>query len=106
MAFYLFHTHDPRGETVVLWENRYHNHIRKHEGITVAMIQTAVEEPEIITRDTTYPLRDNYYARGLDPDVPEDWVKVCVEFSSDEGKVITAFFTDRPKPEEDILWSR
>ncbi len=48
MAFYLFHTHDPRGETVVLWENRYHNHIRKHEGITVAMIQTAVEEPEII----------------------------------------------------------
>lgn len=80
--------------------------LRKHAGITVAMIQTTIEEPEIITRDTAYSLRDNYYAQGLDPEVPADWVKVCVEFNSDEGKVITAFFMDKPKPEEDILWSR
>lgn len=107
MALYLFNVDDPRGEKVYLWENRFYGHIvPRHPSATVESIQKTVENPDIITRDTKFPGRDNYYALGNDSEYPQAFMKVCVEFDSDTGKVITAFTTDRLKPEEEILWPK
>jgi hypothetical protein len=107
MALYLMNADDPRGEKVYLWENRFYEHVAiRHPTATVESIQKTVENPDMITRDAKFQNRDNYYALGNDPQFPGAYMKVCVEFSSDTGKVVTAFTTDRLKPEEEILWRK
>jgi hypothetical protein len=107
MALYLMNADDPRGEKVYLWDDRFYGHIvSRHPSATVESIQKTVENPDIITRDTKFPARDNYYGWGNDVEYPEAYMKVCVQFGSDTGKVITAFTTDRLKPEEEILWQK
>ena len=62
-------------------------------------------EPEVITADEQYELRENYYLQGVMEDYPAFFLKVVVEFGGVDGKVITAFDVDRPKPTERIIWS-
>lgn len=106
MPIYLINTDDPRGERVILWDDRFYGHIANHPSVTVEAIQKTIEKPDIITRDVRYANRDNYYAKGYDPIFPEAHLKICVQFSSDVGIVITAFPTDKLKPEEEILWQK
>ncbi len=104
---YLISTYDPRHEYVVLWQARFEQHIlTRHVTATVDAIQRTIEAPDIITRDVDYPERDNYYALGADTMFPKAYLKVCVAFKSDTGRVVTAFPVDRPKPNEEILWSK
>jgi hypothetical protein len=77
-----------------------------HPSVTVEAIQRTIEEPDIITRDVRFANRDNYYAKGRDPIYPEAYLKVCVQFGSDVGQVVTAFPTNTLKPEEEILWQK
>lgn len=106
MPIYLINTDDPRGERIILWDDRFYGHISGHPSVTVESIQRAIENPDIITRDVKFANRDNYYAKGRDPLFPEAYMKVCVQFGSDTGKVITAFPVDRLKPDEEILWPK
>jgi hypothetical protein len=106
MAVYLINTDDPRPERVILWEDRFYGHIAGHPSVTIEAIRRTIENPDIITRDVKFAGRDNYYAKGNDPQFSDAYLKVCVQFGSDTGKVITAFPTDRLKPEEEILWQK
>jgi hypothetical protein len=106
MPVYLINTDDPRGQRIILYEDRFYGHISGHPSVTVDSIQITVTNPDIITRDVSRANRDHYYAKGADPLFPEAYLKVCVQFDSDTGKVITAFPTDKPKPDEDILWQK
>lgn len=104
---YLLNSTDPRGESIVLSQARYESHIRhRHETATVAAIQQTVESPDMITRDVDFPTRDNYYVQGADGLFPKGYLKVCVQFDSEVGRVITAITVDRPKPTEEVLWRR
>jgi hypothetical protein len=107
MTVVLVNAWDPRHCNVVLSEKRYLAHIvDRHPGIEVDHIRFAVEEPEVITRDANDDLVENYYKRGALSDLPDLFLKVCVRFESDRGKVVTAFLVDRPKPHEVIIWKR
>ena len=107
MDCYIVNADDPRGEKVFLYEARFYGHIvLRHPSATVEAIQKTIENPDIITRDAKYPNRDNYYAKGNDLIFPNDYMKVCVEFGSDTGRVVTAFTANGLKPEEEILWQK
>jgi hypothetical protein len=96
---------DPRGWRIVMYDNRYWHHIASRRShISINAIQAVIEDPEIITADEQNDLRENYYATGVMEDYPEFFLKVVVEFGGMDGKVITAFDVDRPKPTERIVW--
>lgn len=105
MANVLVNAWDPRRNNVVLYENRYEDHIRsRHPAVEVEHIRSVLENPGLITTDDFDPLVENYYAQGVLSDAPIYWLKICVRFDSDRGKVITAYEVDRPKPSEQIVW--
>lgn len=106
MNNYLFRTHDPRLFEVILHRSRYRNHIWMQHGIVVEAIQTAIEEPDLITADVCDPYKENYYAEGVIPGHPDALLKVCVLFKQDVGSVLTAFAAEMPKVGEDILWQK
>ncbi len=105
MQVVLINTWDPRHNNVVLYENRYFQHITaRHPGIDVEHICLVVEEPDVISRDRRDRLVENYYKQGAIPDMPALFLKVSVRFESDAGKVVTAFVVDRPRLDEEIVW--
>jgi hypothetical protein len=106
MVSYLFRTHDPRLYEIILHRTRYHNHIWVQHGIDVESIQTVVENPDLITADPDDEYKENYYAQGIVPDSADLFLKVCVLFKQDVGRVLTAFDVVAPKPTEDILWQK
>jgi hypothetical protein len=88
MALYLVNADDPRGEKVFLWDDRFYGHIiLRHPSATVESIQKTIENPDMITRYVKFSDRDNYYGWGNDRDYPNAYMKVCVQFASDSGKV-------------------
>ncbi len=105
MAVVLINAWDPRRNNVLLYENRYFAHIIvRHPGVEIEYILLAVEAPDLITCDVNDDLVENYYKQGAIWDMPEQFLKVCVHFDSDRGKVITAYAVDRPKPNEVVVW--
>lgn len=105
MPAVLINAWDPRRINIVLYENRYQDHIvSRHPGVDIDSIRYVVEQPDIITSDESNELVENYYKQGAMPDAPRYFLKVCVRFDSDVGKVVTAFEVDRPKPTERIIW--
>lgn len=107
MPVVLVNAWDPRHNNVVLYEYRYFGHIvARHPNVEIEHIRLVVENPDIITRDVNDDLVENYYRQSVAPDAPRYFLKVCVRFESDRGKVITAYEVDRPKPDEVIAWKR
>jgi hypothetical protein len=105
MSVVLINAWDPRHINVILYGNRYQDHIvSRHPGIDVESIRVVIEDPDLITRDDNDDLVENYYKQGVMPDAPRFFLKVCVRFTSDVGKVVTAYEPDRPKPTERIIW--
>jgi len=104
----LFSTLDPRMIEVILHRSRYINHIwPNHSIVEASHILTVVEEPELITLDVKSPHIENYYRQEVLEDYPDLHLKVCVLFKPPEqGRVITSFAVDWPKPEEEILWQK
>lgn len=102
----LFRTHDPRLYTIILHRTRYYNHIWVQHGIDVESIQHVVENPDFITADPSDEYKENYYAQGILSDFPDLYVKVCVLFKQEVGRVLTAFDVDMPKINEKILWQK
>ncbi len=101
----LFRTHDPRLYEVILHRSRYQNHIWLQHGITVEEIQSTIEAPDIITADQRDEYKENYYAHGVVADFPEMYLKVCVLFKQEIGRVLMAFIVSLPKSEEETVWS-
>ncbi len=101
----LFHTHDPRLIEVILHYSRYHNHIWLQHGVTAAEIQIAIETPDFINTDSDEYI-ENYYAQGVLADLPDAYLKVCVLFKQEQGRVLTAFAVDLPKFDEETIWSK
>jgi hypothetical protein len=106
MVNYLFRTHDPRLYEIILHRTRYHNHIRVQHGIDLESIQITVENPDFITADLDDEYKENYYAQGVIPDAPDLFLKVCVLFKQDVGRVLTAFEVEAPRATEDLLWQK
>ncbi|MFN8487605.1 MAG: hypothetical protein U0350_08450 [Caldilineaceae bacterium] len=106
MISYLFRTHDPRLYEVILHKSRYHRHIWVQHGSDVEAIQATIEAPDLITADVDDEYKESYYAQGIISDFPDLYLKVCVLFKQDVGRVITAFAVDFPKLEEDVLWQK
>lgn len=65
-----------------------------------------MENPDIITVDPNDEYKEYYYAQGVVADSPDLYLKVCVLFKQDIGRVLTAFDVDTPKPDENILWQK
>lgn len=92
---------------MVLYEDRYIHHIaNRRDYIEVQAIERVIESPEVITTDEQDDLRECYYAREVMSDYPAFFLKVVVSFAGADGKVITAFDTDRPKPTERVVWQQ
>jgi hypothetical protein len=61
--------------------------------------------PDVVRQDAQDRNRRNYYRVVADWGTPRPlYVKVCVEFGSFGGTIITAHMTRRPKPAEVPLW--
>ncbi len=78
MDNYLFRTHDPRLQAVILHRTRYYNHIWVQHGIDMETIQSTIEQPDLITANPNDAYIENYYAQGVIPDFPDLFLKVCV----------------------------
>ena len=104
----LFHTFDPRYIEVILHQSRYINHILpNHTLIDVDAIRDVIEDPDFITQDVRSQDVENYYRQEVMVEYPEYYVKVCVLFKpAHQGRVITAFVVDWPKPEEELIWQK
>ena len=106
MDNYLFRTHDPRLQAVILHRSRYYSHIWVQHRIDVEAIRATIEQPDLITVDPDDAYKENYYAQGVIPDFPDLFLKVCVLFKQEIGRVITAFDVEMPKPNEDMIWQK
>ena len=96
---------DPRNNNVVMYEERYLEHIvTGHPGIEIDDIRETIEHPDFITDDETKDLVEIYYKHGVVPFAPDNYLKVCVLVDSDKGKVRTAYLVHHPKPTERISW--
>lgn len=105
MPAVLINAWDPRHNNVVLYDHRYFGHIVvRHPEVEIEHIRLVLEWPDVITRDVNDGLVENYYRQGIMSDEPGYFLKVCVRFDSDRGKVLTAFSVDRPKPGEVVVW--
>ena len=108
MSNILFHIVDPRSLQVLLHQSRYINHIwPSHPIVEVDDIRLVIAEPDLITQDIQSNEIENDYRQEVIPEFPDLYLKVCVLFkSTDQGRVITAFTVNWPKPEEELLWQK
>jgi hypothetical protein len=103
----LFSKMDCRYVTVELYDFQYKYHIQdRHPNIEVKHLLQVITKPDLIVRDMNYDTRENYYLRGIIPNQPTHFLKVCVDFTNPTGKIITAFVTDKPKKGERVIWPR
>ena len=104
----LFQSLDPRMIDVLLHRSRYFNHIwPNHPMVGVDDIQMVIDDPDIITQDVTSLAIENYYRQDVFDEYPDLYLKACVLFKPPEqGRVVTAFAVDWPKPEEEIIWQK
>lgn len=92
---------------IVLYEDTWVDHIlsghedlRHHE----AAVAKVLEKPYRVTQDAIEERRECFYAQ-IRPDFPGVFVKVCVEFLSDqEGLVVSAFLTSSIRAGEVQQW--
>ena len=61
---------------------------------------------DLITADLDDEYKENYYAQGVISDAPDLFLKVCVLFKQDVGRVLTAFEVAAPRMTEDVLWQK
>jgi hypothetical protein len=91
-----------------LFQEAWYNHIlaghrvlREHE-VAVARVLT---NPYRVTHDAVYEDRECFYRQRTHPRFPDLFLKVCVEFESEEfGVVITAFLVSRISSDEVQRW--
>lgn len=103
----LFSVYDPQLRNVILHRSRYNSHIQgRHLFITVDAIRATIETPDFIANDVNTDFVENYYAQGMIENDPDAFLKVCVLFKHEQGRVLTAFGVDRPKWSEEILWQK
>ena len=107
MSGLLFCVYDPQLRNIILQRSRFLTHIQgRHLFVTVEAIQITIEEPDFISNDVNSDSVENYYAQGMIAHDPDAFLKVCVLFKQEQGRVLTAFGVDRPKPTEEILWQK
>ena len=110
----LFRCTDPWGREIVLSLERWRDHVlgghpelAGHE----ALLEAALTRPSYVNRDAVREDREAFYAPSpLPPPYGRSLVKVVVEFGdagSDRptvGRVITAYFANKPRPRERRIW--
>jgi hypothetical protein len=101
----IWRTSDRRGREVVL-TSAYRDHIlQEHDEMIDRLdeVRTAVEQPDIVTRDVKYRHRENHYRREPSG---QGWLKVVVHYrpvppqGTWAGEVITADPVKRPNSKE------
>ncbi|GHV37665.1 hypothetical protein FACS1894187_15010 [Synergistales bacterium] len=87
----LFETTDALGRKVICESDQWHSHIITSHPEMIGKIynvESAVSKPDVIYKSDKHDDRDVYFQNyGF----PELYIKVVVGFSSDPGKIITAF---------------
>lgn len=108
----LFTCADRRGFEVVMYHDRWYDHVMEIHGELAgreAQVQRTIETPDQIRRDRRFPNRACYYRLGdLPPPMRHRHVKVVVEFEDTPngvgGVVITAFIADQVDLQEPHIW--
>jgi hypothetical protein len=105
----IWRTRDRLGREVV-FNSASRDHIRRRRAELADRldeIRWAIEAPDLVTRDATYPNRENHYRRTA---FGPGWLKVVVRYlpvppqGTWVGEVITAFPLRSPNPKETRLW--
>ena len=101
----IFEVTDPRGHKIVCTEENWKLHILDQHPFMVNYIEEikqAIEKPFLgfIYSDTTNEKRHIYYGKAVDI----RYVKVVVEFDTEDGTVITAYLTTNMKKGEKLIW--
>ena len=104
MSKLLFRTYDPRLFEIILHRSRYQSHIQIQHGVDAVSIRETIEKPNFISSDRHNNSVENFYADNLHPDFPALFLKVCVLFKNDIGRVITAFDVEALHPDEFLVW--
>jgi hypothetical protein len=104
----IWRTRDRAGREVVLTSAGL-KHIRhRHDDMTRRLdeIRTAIENPDVVTRDLEYRHRENHYGPSS---FKPPWTKVVVQYRPVSpqgtwmGEVITAYPVKRRDPKEERL---
>lgn len=104
----IFEVTDPRERVVMCTEERW-KHVVDHAELANQQdaVRLSVASPLAIYQSATYRNREVYYRPSLMLPNPFDrgYIVVIVEFTfGNNGSVITAFHTFRPKAGEVLLW--
>lgn len=100
----LFQTKDPQERTIVCTEERWNDHVlsqRPWMEFWVDDVKLAVEKPIYICSAADNDKREVFY---YIPAPTSKYLRVVVQFDSDQGEVITAYPTDSGKPGEKMIW--
>jgi hypothetical protein len=100
-------TTDPWGRPIVLTEERWSHIIFRHEELSERQLDilAALERPDRVMRDAGHGPRENYYQIIADPQADKPlYMKVCVEFDTSGGTIITAFMHRGIPRGEQQLW--
>lgn len=97
---------------IVVTEDQWNEHIIDPPELAgqLASVELALTDPLYVTYDRMHLDREVFYRPFTLPTAPMSYLKVCVEFSpwpqdaSYDGKVITAYSTDRVHPKEKHKW--
>ena len=107
----VWRTRDRLGREVALTDAGWNHIVAERKGAppAPAEIRSAVESPDLVTADPTFPRRENHY-RSRRMGRGGRFLKVVVRYQpvppdgTWAGEVITAYSARRVKPGEEQLW--
>ena len=99
---------DPLGREIVLTDDVWYGKVlvkRPPLRSALGTVGLTLSDPEMICDDKLFDNRECYYREDLLLD-PYRWsvVKVVVEFTDDEGRVVTVYADYGPHPNERCTW--
>lgn len=101
---------DPWQRTVYIEENRWIGHVlTDHPEFfeNVESVLATIREPDVVCFDVRRPNTESFYRLGALLRYPRLFVKVSVQFRSDNpsvGRLLTAHLTNRIKRREEVKW--
>ena len=111
----MFSTTDRWGRRIELTRECWRQHVLLRHGELidhVDSIQSTIERPDFVQYDARFSNRESFYALGIVKEFEAYYLKVSVEFSSEQfdsqiaGTVITAYISRNVKPGEELKWRR
>lgn len=107
----LFSFIDIDGKKIIWYKDAYESVLKDHPEVKthIGIIEETIKNPHQINQDVDYKQRACYYLlfSGADPYVNKS-MKVVVSYNrlSRRYKILTAYFVDRIKKGEKIIWTK